>query len=182
MIVVVAAGCGGSGVHAQTPSGTTDPTPSIASPTPQSEEQQAGAAAVTQVIRYEQLLDDLALHPSRSLNQLYAVATQPDVTDEIGFLNRFRGSHDRQTGRGRVISTKVDAVDLQGATTKPTARVTICLYVGDVRAYDRSGKSIVPKSRKPYYLTHLTLVNVKYPAPSGWLVERVSATEEPSCK
>lgn len=114
------------------------------------------------------------------------VSTQPDVNNEIGDLNRFRAAGDRQTGHVEVRGAKVDNLDLTNrpharTPVYPTVRVTACIKVSGVHAYDPDGKSIVPKSRKPYLLTHLTLVNPKFPAPTGWLVRKVANTEERSC-
>jgi hypothetical protein len=44
------------------------------------------------VRKYERTLDGLARDPHRSLDELYDVSTQPDVTNEIAFLNRFRAA------------------------------------------------------------------------------------------
>jgi hypothetical protein len=183
------AACGSSGVNAQTgptPStSTVAPTPSH-TPTPQTKSQQAGAAATAQVVRYERLLDDLFLHPRMSIDRLYTVSTQPDVNDEIGDLNRFREARDRQTGRLEVVATKLDRVDLANrpharTPVYPTVRVTACIKVSGVQAHAPNGKSVVPKSRKPYLLAHLTMVNPKFPALTGWLVSRVTNREERSC-
>jgi hypothetical protein len=186
LAVSVVAGCGGNGVHAQTgPTTGISPTvstaPSTTPPVPTSR-QTAAAAALVKVVAYEHTLDELAVDGHMSLDRLYRVSTQPDVTDEIAFLNRFRSRGDRQRGASRVTGTRVDAVDLPGAGGgTATARVSICLDVAQVRAVDRAGKSIVAKARKPFYLTHLVLVEHKYPEPSGWLVKHVSAREERSC-
>jgi hypothetical protein len=185
MVMLVASACGGSGVHAQTGPVPSDPTSTGSSPTVQTEQQRAGAAAVAQVVKYERTLSELAIHPAMSLNEMYIVSTQPDVTDEIAFLNHFRSAHDRQRGLPQVVSTKVDSVELASASgtkaSHPTVRVTACINVSGVQAFGPNGKSIVPKSRKPYYVTHFVLVNFKYPDAQAWLVENVSSTEEVSC-
>jgi hypothetical protein len=135
------------------------------------------------VVAYEHTLDELAINNHLSLDRLYRVATQPDVTNEIAFLNRFRSRRDRQRGASQVTASRVDAVHLPSGAGHgtATARVTICLDVGKVRAVDPSGKSIIAKSRKPFYLTRLDMVDRRYPAPDGWLVRRVTATEQRSC-
>jgi hypothetical protein len=177
------AACGGSGVDAQTgppPSST----PASSSPTRASTPRQlAVTAAIAQVDRYERVLDDLAIHPTLRLDRLYTVSTEPAVLSQIAFFNRFRSARDRQSGGTRIVSIRVRRVSLAHQTTarpaqRPTIDVTACLDVAQVKAFGPGGQSIVPKSRKPYYLTHLQLVNVKYPDPSSWLVAKVSATEE----
>jgi hypothetical protein len=132
---------------------------------------------------YERTLDELAIDDHLSLDRLYRVSTQPDVTNEIAFLNRFRSRQDRQHGTSQVTGSRVDAVHLPSGADpgNATARVTICLDVGEVRAVDPSGKSIIAKSRKRFYLTRLDMVNRRYPARDGWLVQRVSAKEQQSC-
>ena len=185
--VIVAAGCGGSGVPAQTPSVTSDPTSSSSSRPAQTEQQLAGAEAVAQVIRYERLLDDLALDRSRSLDQLYTVGTQPDVTDEIATLLRFRSSGDRQTGSRRVTSTRIDRVSLRIDGSRrpplyPTVNITACVDVSAIKGVDRSGRSLVARGRTPYQLTRLTLINTSYPDQSGWKVSKVTDVEQQSCR
>lgn len=186
LAVLAAAGCAGSGVHAQDPSGSSSPAPSSSSPATQSAEQRAGAAAVTQVIRYEQMLDDLALHPARSLNELYTVGTQPDVTDEIATLLRFRQNGDRQSGIRRVTGTRVSSVSLRSDRAHrppvyPTVQVSACVDVSGVTGVDRQGKSIVAPDRKRFQLTELTLVNSSYPDPTGWKVSKVTDQEQQTC-
>jgi hypothetical protein len=66
-------------------------------------------------------------------------------------------------------------------TSLPTIRLRLCLDVSRVRATAPSGRSIVPKSRKPFYLTNLTLTNRAYPAPSMWLVSKVTDREVKTC-
>jgi hypothetical protein len=93
---------------------------------------------------------------------------------------------DRQRGRVRIMVAKVIGVDLTNRPHArppryPTVRVTACLSVSKVHAFGPSGKSIVPRSRLPYFTSHLVLVNFHYPASRSWLVKRVSATEGRSC-
>jgi hypothetical protein len=182
------AACGGSGVHAQgdpTPSVSITTPSSVATPKAPSKSAQAVAAAVVQVKKYERLLGEFAIHPGMSLDRLYSVSTQPDVTDEIAFLNHFRSSGDRQHGLTRVVSAKVISVELAGQgparSPRPTVQLKVCLDVSGVHAFGREGKSIVPASRKPFYLAHLRLVKVRYQKRPTWLVANVAATEERSC-
>ncbi|HVV76556.1 MAG TPA: hypothetical protein VHC43_11010 [Mycobacteriales bacterium] len=132
---------------------------------------------------YEHTLDELATDTHLSLDRLYRVSTQPDVTNEIAFLNRFRSRGGRQHGTSKVTAFRVNVVHIPPSTgnRSATASVTICLDVGGVQAVDRAGKSIIAKGRKRFYLTRLELVNRKYPARDGWLVSQVSATEQRSC-
>jgi hypothetical protein len=120
------------------------------------------------VRRYERLLDLLSIHPQRRLDQLYSVTTQPNVTDEIAFLNHFRAAHDRQHGYASVVSAKVDSAVLSAAKDA-VIRLTACIDVRHVRAVDRNGQSIVPKSRKPYYLSRFLLVASRYPTRQNWV-------------
>ena len=182
-----ASGCGGSGVHAQTgPVGKASATPTSSASTPSADttrRQQAASAATAQVVAYEHALDELAIDTHLSLDRLYRVSTQPDVTNEIAFLNRFRSRGDRQHGTSKVTAFRVNVVHLppSAGNQSATASVTICLDVGGVQAVDRAGKSIIAKGRKRFYLTRLELVNRKYPARDGWLVSHVSAMEQRSC-
>jgi hypothetical protein len=163
-----------------TPSTSDASSTQVSIPQASSRKSVAKAAAVAQVRAYEKTIDDLALDQDESLDRLYRVSTQPDVTDEIVFLNRFRTSHDRQVGRSRVTAAKVTDLHI-GGTYPATATVTICLDVSRVRAFDRRGKSIVPASRKPYYSTVLYVLNRRDPLAQGWLVQKVSTTEKRSC-
>jgi hypothetical protein len=191
VLAVTAAGCGGHGVHAQTGPVPVSSTSTAVSPTPSAankptSRQRAATDATVQVHRYERLIDDLAIHPHLSLDRLYSVSTEPDVTDEIGYLNHFREAHDRQGGHVRVMSTAAGAVELVNRPhadprRRPTIEITACIDVASVQAFGKSGHSIVPKTRKPYYLTRLDLTNVNYPDPRSWLVTKVSARELSSC-
>lgn len=185
---LAASGCGSSGVHSQTgpiPSTSATGTTSTSTPNP-SARQQAVAGAIAQVGRYESLLDDLAIHPHLSLNQLYRVSTQPDVTQQIGYLNHFREAGDRQTGHVQLSGTRAVRVALTNHPKAdrpiyPTVVVATCIKVSGVRTFNKHGRSTTAKSRKPYFLTHLTLVNVKYPFPDQWLVKSVTDTEVRTC-
>jgi hypothetical protein len=182
--------CGGSHVNAQSGPATSPVSASSTTPTSQppsdSPRAQAIAGAIAQVNRYERLLDELAIHPRLSLDRLYVVSTEPDVTDEIAYLNHFRSAGERQIGHVQLSATRAGRVDL---TSRPHARpprypsvvITTCLKVSGVRTVNSHGKSTVANDRKPYFLTHLTLVNVKFPASGQWLVKRVTDTEEQSC-
>jgi hypothetical protein len=188
LTLATTAACGGSTINAQSgPPSSTVTVPSGGSPSASAsgpEGSHARADVVAKVHAYEHTLDELAMRPNVSLDRLYRVATQPDVTEEIAFLNRFRSRGDRQEGWSRVASARVDGVVVAGPADTDrvaSAAVKICLYVAHVRAVDRKGKSIIEQNRQPYYLTHLKLLNPRYPARTGWLVTRVSAIEEPSC-
>jgi hypothetical protein len=190
VLVTAASGCGGSGVHTQAgPGPTSSPTisasPSSEQPDP-SPRQIAAAAAIAQVRRYEAVLDDLSTHTRLSLNRLNSVSTSPDLAEEVGSLNQFRESRDRQLGSSRVTSARIDRVTLPsggGGTHRAlaTVRLSICLNVDRVRAFGPAGHSIVPKSRKPYFLTHLTVVNRSYPKKSTWLVSNRTDREVDRC-
>jgi hypothetical protein len=161
---------------------STPPSTSPPDPTPR---QRAAAAAVTQVRRYEQLLNDLSTDPKASLNRLSSVSTSPDLAEEVGSINRFRDAGDRIVGHSRVTSVRVDAVTVHSgehhSKEMPTVRVSLCLNVAQVRAFDRRGHSIVPKSRKPYFLTRLTVVNRSFPKVATWLVSKVTDREVNRC-
>jgi hypothetical protein len=173
-----AAACGGADVHKQAGplrSASARPSPTAAL----TARQRAIAAATAQVNRYERLLDKLGSHQRLPLDRLYTVATEPEVLSQIAFFNHFRSHRDRQSGGVRVISITVRRVSLANRqNARPTIDVTACLDVAQVKAFGPDGHSIVPEGRKPYYLTRLRLVSVKYPDPSSWLVAKVSATEE----
>jgi hypothetical protein len=182
--------CGGSHVNAQSgpTAGTSTPaTPTTSSsahgPTPR---EAAAAAATAQVRHYEAVLDELSIHADASLNRLNAVATEPNLAQEVGSLNRFREARDRQAGLSKITRLRVDRMRLPAAGTHvrhsiATAHISLCLDVAHVRAYGPSGHSIVPKSRKPYFLTSLTLVNRDYPSPSAWLVSNRTDREVDQC-
>lgn len=173
------ASCSNGGVQTQSGPIPSDPSRTAPSASPQHPSQRVGEAAVAQVGRYERALDDLFLSPRLSVTKLYAVSTQPDVNNEIADINKFRAADDHQSGRTEITSTHIDNIDLSGSP--PTVHVTACVKVAGVRATGPTGKSIVPKSRRPYYLTHLTLVNFKYPASGAWLVKAVTNTGVAKC-
>jgi hypothetical protein len=188
--ILAVGGCGGNAVHTQSAPPAAQAT--IAAPTRstqpsvQTPRQTTGAAAaVGQVRRYETVIDELSTHPRAPLDALRSVSTSPDLAEEVGSINRFRDAHDRIVGHSRVTSIRIDSVRLRsrrdGHLRLPTVRVSICLDVARVRAYDNEGHSIVPRSRKPYFLTHLTVINRDYPRASGWLVARVTDREVGRC-
>lgn len=185
-MVAAVAGCGGSGVHAQTGPVTSDPKVPSRTVTTRTAQQQAGAAAIARVIDYEKVLGELATTPSMSLDTLYTVAAQPDVADEIRSLLQQRAAHDTQAGSGQVTSSKVESVSLTNDPQSqppayPRVHVTACVDVSSVQGFDPSGKSIVAAGRMPFLLTELTLTNTRYPDSSGWLVSTVSDEEKPTC-
>jgi hypothetical protein len=152
------------------------------SSTPQA---RAKAEVAAQARKYEQTLDEVSTHRTSSLTVLSSVATAPDLADEVGSINRLREARDRVTGHSLVTGVRVDQVQLPAQSghggSLPTARVTLCLNVAAVHAVNDKGHSIVPRSRKPYFLTHLTFVNRSYPARSGWLVSKVVDREVDQC-
>lgn len=170
--------CGGSDGDTQT--GPLPPATVSSSPTSTpTARQQATTAAAAEVNRYEQTLDRLGTHPGLSLDRLYSVATEPEVLNQIAFFNRFRSAHDRQSGETRVLSIKIARLNLSpSAGGHPVIDITACLDVRGVHAFDSAGRSIVPRTRKPYYLTHLRLVNLSYPDPGSWRVANVTSQEE----
>jgi hypothetical protein len=133
-------GCGSSGANAQsrtTPLASSNSTATSPAPSPTQSptaRQQAVSAAIAQVRRYERTLDDLAIDPHLSLDRLYRVSTQPDVDDEIAYLNHFRIARERQFGRVRLLDTAADSVDLTNRPharkpVYPTVTITTCLRV-----------------------------------------------------
>jgi hypothetical protein len=186
---IALAGCGGNGVRTQggpasgTPTAltSTSATPVATTPAPQ-----AGAAAIAQVGVYEHMLDQLAINKHLSLNRLYRVSTQPDVNQQIGYLNHFRAAGERQTGHVQLSATHVVHVDLtnhpgSAHPVYPSVVVATCVKVSGVKTFNGRGSSTTAKSRKPYFKTRLTLINVKYPAPDQWLVKSVTDTEVRTC-
>jgi hypothetical protein len=186
--ILLAAGCGGRGVDPQSAPPKSQPTAASPSPTvtAPTELQRAGQDAAVRVPIYERLLSELAIHRNLPVNKLYGVSTQPDVNQEISSINSLRERQERQIGLVRVVGTRVDHVDLTNRphgrhARLPTIRVTACLNVSGVQGLDANGRSVVPKTRKPYLLAHLTLTNARYPQPSKWLVSRVSDEETRTC-
>lgn len=126
-------GCDGRGVHIETRPPTSSSTAQMTpSSQPRTERQRAAVDVVAQVVAYEHTLDTLAMHAHLSLDRLYRVSTQPDVTNEIAFLGRFRSNGDLQRGVSRVSGSRVDAINLPIRSrdgTTATAKVTVCLDV-----------------------------------------------------
>jgi hypothetical protein len=131
------------------------------------------------------VLDELSTHPKASLNALSSVSTAPDLAEEVGSINRFREARDRIVGHSRVTSVRVDRLSVPSEQDHPNelpaVRVSICLDVTRVHAFDHAGHSIVPKSRKRYFLTRLTVVNRSYPKAATWLVSKVTDREVDQC-
>ena len=171
---------------APTPSTASSSSASAASTTATSSDD-AQSQAVALVPTYLQMIDDLYLDPSRSLDDIYQVAVAPDAVTEATAIGKFRAEDYQQTGRVQLVSTSVDSVDLTSdpaaspAPTVPTVVLTACVDVSDVGAVDSTGRSIVPADRPQYLVEQLTVVNPHYPDQSSWRVSMASNTQEQSC-
>lgn len=178
LAIALAAGCSSAnGVDAQSGPAPSTTTTISSPPVVRSSSTAAPGrhAAIAQVVQYERVLDDLFLHPHLSFTRLYDVATQPDVTDEISFLNQFRQAGDRQTGRAKVIAVRVRS------QSPATVTAVACIRVSEVQAFGPDGQSVVPAHRLPYYLTTLRLRKVHQTGGSRWLVSTVRTQEVHQC-
>src|SRR3954447_13749487 len=78
----------------------------------------SAAQAVALIPTYLQVIDDLYLESSRSLDDVYEVAVAPEATSEANAIGTFRTQEYRQVGRAQLVTSSVSSVDL---TTDPTA-------------------------------------------------------------
>lgn len=170
-----------------TPSRSTAPATATATATKPDAAHAAGSQVVALVPLYLQVIDDLYLNPSRSLDDIYQVAIAPDAVTEATAIGKFRAKGYRQTGRSRVVTATAESVDLGSGSAAspssalPTVVVTACIDVGQVDAVDTEGKSIVPPGRPRYLVEQLTVVNLHFPDASTWRVSNATNKQAQSC-
>lgn len=179
------AGCTGSSSGSPSPTTTTTST-SSASATTGSPEDQAKTEVLALVTRYYKTVDDLFDDPSTQLNSIYAVAAAPEATIQLNAVREFRLAGYKQSGETKLVSSSVTSVNLSSDTgasppVRPTIKVTACVDVSGVRATDRHGKSVVPKNRKRYLISQLTVVKFKQSDDKAWSVTNAPNQASNSC-
>jgi len=149
--------------------------------------QDAQSHAVALVPTYIQTIDDLYLDSSRPLDDIHEVAVAPEATAEATAIGTFRSQGYRQLGRMQLVTASADGVDLETdpagtpSPILPTVVVTACIDVSLVQAIDKSGDSVVAAGRPRYLISHLTVVNPKYPDASSWRVSEAANRQAQSC-
>jgi hypothetical protein len=147
----------------------------------------AEAQAVALVPTYLEVIDDLYLDASRSLDDLYSVAVAAEATSEATAIGTFRAQGYRQVGRSQLVTTSVSSIDLASdpaaspSPVLPTVVVTACVDVSQVQATDAAGVSVVPSDRPDFLLAQLTVVNIGYPDASSWRVSAAPNSQARSC-
>ncbi|WP_141845226.1 hypothetical protein [Humibacillus xanthopallidus] len=163
-----------SGTASVSASTSSSPTPTTKSPA-----QIAEADARGMVSRYyrdsvQGLYDPAKTNPSF----FEASSIGSALVDNVNALNAAKAQKARLTGETKLKSVQhVDtdlAKDLKASPpTVPVVTFLVCYDVTGVNVLDRSGKSIVPTSRKATGLRLLGVVNYEYPSPDGWRVAYV---------
>jgi hypothetical protein len=166
---------------------STSPSSSVPATTADpAQDAQSQAAALVPI--YIRTLDALYLDPSRSLDDIYQVATAPEATAEATAIGTFRIQRYRQVGRMQLVAASADDVDLESdpvatpSPTLPTVLITACVDVSQVQAVDASGDPVVPASRPRYLVSRLTVVNPRYPEASSWRISEADNRQAQSCE
>jgi hypothetical protein len=147
----------------------------------------AEAQVIALVPTYLQVIDDLYLDATRSLDDLYSVAVAAEATSEATAIGTFRAQDYRQVGRSKLVTTSVSSIDLTNdpaaspSPVLPTVVVTACVDVSQVQATDAAGASVVPADRPDYLVAQLTVVNIDYPDASSWRVSAAPNSQARSC-
>ena len=172
---------------APSPPTTSSPAASTAATTSTDPGGEAEAQALALVPTYFQVIDDLYLDPSRSLDDVYRVAVAPEATSEATAIQTFRSQGYRQAGRAQLVRTAVSSADLTGddaaspAPVLPTVIVTACVDLSQVQATDANGVSVVPADRPRYLIAQVSVVNIDYPDSASWRVSAAPNTQAQSC-
>ena len=193
-LVAALSACQGSSTPTADPSTSatseptsTSPDPTSPSPTSTSPTDEASARAIALVPNYLKTIDDLYSDQTLPLNRLYDVAVTPEVTREASAIGRFRARGYRLTGRSKLVKTTVRTVSLTDHPSAspsprvPIVSVTACVDVSGVQAFDKTGKSVVPKNRPKYLIERLTITNREYPDQTGWRVSHAPNKQAASC-
>jgi hypothetical protein len=184
----VAACSASSGTSAESSTPAPSSTPSSTSATRSADPSEAAEdQAIALIPTYLQVIDDLYLDPSRSLDDVYTVAVAPEATSEAGAIATFRAQGYQQVGRSQLVTTSVSSVDLTSDPTAspspvlPTVVVKACVDVSQVQATDATGTSVVSADRPAYLVAQLTVINIGYPDAASWRVSAAPNTQAQSC-
>ena len=156
----------------QTPISRPSPTTSQ-----QPTESEAASQAASQVVRqYFAVLDKLRQQPNRPLNGLSEVATSIQLSSQRTLLKGERRKGLRQIGDTKIADLNVQSVNLDNSDPKagriPTVVVDVCWNVSDADLVDKSGKSVVSRSRPGIGWTRYTVANYHWKSnrTDGWRV------------
>ena len=140
-------------------------------------ESEAASQAVSQVVRqYFAVLDKLRQQPNRPLNGLSEVATSIQLSSQRTLLKGERRKGLRQIGDTKIADLNVQSVNLDNSDPKagriPTVVVDVCWNVSDADLVDKSGKSVVSRSRPDIGWTRYTVANYHWKSnrTDGWRV------------
>ncbi|GAA4719644.1 hypothetical protein APR04_003490 [Promicromonospora umidemergens] len=179
--------CSGGAEPAAAPSESAPASASASpSPTELSPEDKAVKLAEPVVHEYFRLEDKALQNPSKFKYQWFgevSVGSAQNYLEQEHSAAGEQGLH--QVGATEVASVEVNEVDL---TYKPKltppeipfVEFTVCYDVTDLDTVDKSGKSIIPESRKDRGVVEVGVANYEYPD-GPWLVDIVEYQEDETC-
>ena len=140
-------------------------------------ESEAASQAASHVVRqYFAVLDKLRQQPNRPLSGLSEVATSIQLSSQRTLLKGERRKGLRQIGDTKIADLNVQSVNLDNSDPKagrvPTVVVDVCWNVSDADLVDKSGKSVVSRSRPDIGWTRYTVANYHWKSnrTDGWRV------------
>lgn len=179
--------CGGSGTDA-TPPATNSPSPSSpSSSAPADPRSQAEAAAQATVRKYFQVTDRIGQNPKAPLSALKTVDISGVLSQDQHTFTDWRSKGWKKTGSLKVTKMQVEQVNLDNSDPAngkvPTVAIAVCTDASNVDVVNKSGKSVVLKSRPTLLTTRYTVANYHYksdPA-GGWRVAVIEDEEVGKC-
>jgi hypothetical protein len=138
---------------------------------------EAASQAASDVVRsYFAVLDRLRRQPNRPLSELSKVTTSIQLSSQKTLLKGERRKGLRQIGDTKIADLNVQSVNLDNSDPKvgkvPTVVVDVCWNVSDADLVDKSGKSVVSRSRPDIGWTRYTVANYHWKSNRtyGWRV------------
>lgn len=156
------------------------------SPTELSPEDEAVKLAEPVVHEYFRLEDKALQAPSKFKYQRFgevSIGSAQNYLEQEHSAAGEQGLH--QIGETEVVSVEANEVDLTYKPKEtppeiPFVEFTVCYDVTGLDTVDKSGKSIIPDSRKDRGVVQVGVANYEYPD-GVWLVDIVEYLEEETC-
>ena len=187
-IATMATGCGGGSGTDATPPATTSPAPtSPSSSTPSDPRSQAKEAAQAAVRKYFQVTDRIGQNPMAPLSALKTVDVSGVLSQDQHTFTEWRTKGWKKTGNLKVTKMQVEQVSLDNSDPSkgkvPTVAIAVCTDASSVDVVDKSGKSVVLKSRPTVLTTRYTVANYRYKQDprGGWRVAVIEDEEVGKC-
>jgi hypothetical protein len=185
-VAAAASGCGGS-TDSTTPPATTSPADPSSSSTPQDQRSEAAAAAQAMIRKYFAVTDRIGQDPSTPLSLLKTVDVSFVLSTDQHTFSSWRAKGWRKTGNLTVTKMQVETISLDNSNPAkghvPYVAIAVCTDATGVDVVDKTGKSVVLKSRPTLLTTRYTVANYHWktdPA-NGWRVAGIRDEEVGRC-